>query len=270
MEGDQEVPAYLFIDSIYLSTSYSTQGSSSAYIPDAWIYVDDNLIGAFQLPSRFPVLKKGVYVVKIKPGIKKNGIASTRTDYPFFNPVELDLNLQEGITDSLGVLKTTYTDASIFFLPYEDFEGLAMVLDTTPRSDVPIELTEDGSPLTFEGRHSGLVRLDSTNVFFECVNNKDFDIPFAPVYLEMNFNTNNEFTVGLYLYGPTIIYEHPVLIMNETNGIWKKIYIDLTNGLNAYTNVQKFRIFIVAYNLTGTNEAQILFDNIKLITRNSK
>ena len=107
-KGDQTIPAYLTIDSIYLTTSLSMQGSASAKITDAWVYVDEVQIGAFQLPARIPVLERGMHEVQILPGIKQNGIAATRAAYPFYAPIEQTLELTEGDTTTLGVLKTNY------------------------------------------------------------------------------------------------------------------------------------------------------------------
>lgn len=268
-KGDQTIPAYISIDSIYLTTSPSTQGSASASIVDAWIYIDDDLIGAFQLPARFPVLARGTHNLKILPGIKLNGIAATRMIYPFFAAIDQSVELTEDETTLLGVQKTNYLSSTMFNL-IEGFEGISIVFDTTIRSEASLLLTEPGSPLTFEGNHSGMVAMDTVNQFFECVNDKDFDIPFAPVFVEMNFRTNNVFVVGVYLYGPTTIQQVPIIYLNPTGDEWKKIYINLTNSLNAYTGMQKFRIFISAIQTASVSEALILFDNIKVVTRKSE
>ncbi len=265
-KGDQEVPAYVTIDSIYLTTSPSVQGSASASIVDAWVYLDDDLIGAFQLPARFPVLARGTHNLKILSGIKLNGIAATRTTYPFFAPIELTANFAELDTTAVGIQKTNYQSSTIFDL-IEGFEGITIALDTTTRSDVGLDLTAPGDSLTFEGSHSGIVQMDTLNELFECVNNKDFTIPFAQVFLEMNFRTNRVFVVGIYLYGATSIQQVPVIYLNPTGDQWKKIYIDLTNSLNAYPGMQKFRIFISAIQSTPEPAALILFDNIKVVTR---
>ncbi len=267
-EGDQTIPAYLTIESIYITTSLSVQGSASAKITDAWVYVDDMQIGTFQLPARVPVLQRGTRVVKILPGIKQNGIAATRASYPFYAPIEQTVELTEGDTTALGVLKTNYLPTTEFDL-IEGFEGVTIVFDTTLRSEVALTLTPFGSPLTFEGEHSGEIRMDTVGRFFECTNDKDILIPFAPVYLEMNFNTNNTLVVGLFLYGVSVIQQVPVIYLKPTDGEWKKIYIDLTNSLNAYTGMVQFRIFFSAIQETSVDEALILIDNIKVVTRKS-
>jgi len=264
--GDQTVPAYITIDSIYLTTSISTQGSASASIVDAWVYVDDHEIGAFQLPARIPVLMNGSHTVTVFAGIKINGIATTRMSYPFYNSCEKVVELAGLDTIALGRLNTTYLPTTEFQL-IEAFEGISIALDTTPRSSVAIALTAEGSPLTFEGKHSGLITLDTAATLFECVNDHDFEIPYAPVFLEMNFNTSNVFQVGVFLYGPTLIQQVPVLYLNHTNGIWKKIYVNLTTALNSYPGMQNYRIYFLAYKETSVDQAQILLDNIKVVSR---
>ena len=77
----------LQIDSVSLDTNYYEQGSNFKAITDAWVYVDDGLIGAFELPATIPVLAEGKHKLEIRPGIKLNGISSTRAPYPFYQPI---------------------------------------------------------------------------------------------------------------------------------------------------------------------------------------
>jgi len=265
-EGDQAIPAYITIDSIYLTTSLPVQGSASASITDAWLYVNDVQIGTFQLPARIPVLANGTNNVKVLPGIKQNGISTTRASYPFYAPIEQTLDLSEGDTTPVGVIRTNYLPTTVFDM-IEGFEGVAIAFDTTKRSEVALTLTPEGSPLTFEGNHSGLIEMNSAGKMFECINDKDFIIPFAPVYLEMNFMTNNTLVVGIFMYGASVIQQVPILYLNPTDGIWKKVYVNLTNSLNAYPGMIQFRVFLSAIQSTSVARAEILFDNVKVVTR---
>ena len=267
-KGDQEIPAYISIDSIVLATEPG-QGSNSSAITDAWVYVNDQQIGTFQLPATFPVLFTGSQTIKIFAGVKENGVGATRVAYPFFDPIELKRDLVELDTLALGTLTARYSSTTEFEL-IENFEGVTLLFDTTRSSEVPLQLTPWGSPLTFEGAHSGMVVMDTVSLFFECINDRDFNIPFAPVYLELNFRTNNVFVAGVYMYGLSVIQQVPVVYMNTTGGVWKKIYINLTNTLNGYSGFQKFRVYFAAIQTTGIIPAEILLDNIKVVTRKSK
>ena len=269
--GDQTIPAYISIDSIALNTNYTIAGTKSHNITDAWVYVDDELIGAFQMPATFPVLKSGNHQVKILPGIKKNGISATRTVYEFFQPIVRDIVLGELDTTQFGMGNTTYQTTTIFSWK-EDFdnESFPITLDTTKNSFVPIQRTQSGSAYTFEGAHSGMVVLDSINDFFECETHNEYPIPNSPVFLEMNFNTENSLTIGVVLYAYLSIYQLPIITLNRTNGLWKKIYIDLTTALNSYADVQTYKVYLGTFKDPDLSQPTILFDNFKVVTRNSK
>ncbi len=264
--GDQEIPAYLSVDSIYLTTNYESQGTASQNITDSWVYVDDNLVGAFQNPCKFPVLYKGVHTVKILPGVKRDGVSTTRTNYPFYQPLEMSVNFKDDSTVNLGLLHTIY-EPTTNFLMIENFDGPSIQLDTTTRSEAPIGSTPSFSPETFEGAHSAIIEMDKVGQFFECVNNKDFAIPSATVFAELNFNTNNSLAVGVYVYTATSISQIPVVYLGHTNGVWKKIYIDLTTTLNSVAGALAFRIFIGGYQESGISQARIYLDNLKVVSR---
>lgn len=266
--GDQTIPSYLKIDSISFSTDYDLQGSSSHVISDAWVYVDGELIGAFPLPADLPILKQGSHTVKILPGIKKDGIAATRINYPFYGSVEKTINLVPDAHTSMGKVATVY-NSQADFLWQEDFEEVLVSLDTTPRSSVGISKTQAGSPLTFERQHSGIVVMDTTGAFFECVSHKIFNIPYSEVFLELDFNTNNNLTVGVMVYTGSVVVQIPIMVLVDTGGKWKKIYIDLTNSLNSNTGASSFQVFFGNYKDETVSHSQILLDNIKLVTTKS-
>ena len=70
-------PAYIKINDIELNNS------STDKITDAWVYIENQLQGVYELPAKFPVLETGVKEIRIKAGIKNNGISSSRI---FFIP----------------------------------------------------------------------------------------------------------------------------------------------------------------------------------------
>ena len=60
---DEKIPGYIYIDSIIVKTNLGYQGSNSQNISDVWINIEDEtenkLLGIYQLPAKFPVLKTG-------------------------------------------------------------------------------------------------------------------------------------------------------------------------------------------------------------------
>ncbi len=262
--GDQTVPAYLRIDSIRLTTDYSTQGTAIHNITDAWVYIDGELIGTFQVPATFPVLKKGTHTLLVLPGIKKDGIAATRVNYPFYKGITMTINLVEDKTLDVGTLTASY-DSKAKFIWKEDFDNAAITLDSTKISTEKIKQTPAGSPFTLEGLHSGIVELDTVGATFEGVSHSTFTIPSSAVFLEMNFNINTYLIVGVYITTFGFINEVPIITLNPTNDKWKKIYIDLTTSLNAYTGATNFRVYFYLKNTTG-DQYRILLDNIKVLS----
>ncbi len=264
--GDQTVPAYLSVDSIYLKTDYFTQGSASHKITDAWVYVDDEFLGAFELPARMPVLKTGKHTITLWSGVKKNGIAATRVSYPYYNSIVREVTLTPDSTTRIGTVYTTYKSTA-GFVWREDFEDVGLTLDTINGSSAWVGKTESGSPLTFpDGNHSGMIVLDTAHSIIECQTHQEYNIPASAVYLEMNFNTSAPFTVGVVTYGSTYLYQTPVITLNPTVGQWKKIYIDLTNTLNAYSGMYTYRVYFRALKDSGVSSATVLIDNLKVVT----
>jgi hypothetical protein len=81
----KKFPSYLYIPKITLNTDYPSQGSNSNGIADGWVYVDDYLIGVFELPATIPVTKKGYCKIEVRAGIRKNGQSNSRMYYPFYS-----------------------------------------------------------------------------------------------------------------------------------------------------------------------------------------
>ena len=266
--GDQAIPAYLSIDTISLTTDYSSQGTTSQSITDAWVYVDGDLVGTFQLPARFPVLHQGINKVTIIAGIKKDGIASTRMEYPFYNIIEKSIRFTPDSTSSIKNLKTTYK-ANTQFLWMEDFDNNAAIsLDTTKRSSVKMKKTVLLSDSVFEGSHSGKVELLTDSSYFEELSHSGYLISTSTqTFLELNFRTNITLTVGVYLYSSSTIYDVPIMSLFPTNEKWKKVYIDLSTSINAYSGMSTFRVYFSASKDATVSKGYILLDNCKLITQ---
>ena len=103
---DEKVPAYIHIDKISVDANLG-QGTDSSNISDAWIYINSELIGAFQLPATIPILKAGNQDIEIRSGVIINGIASTRTINPFYSYQTKNIKLIPDSIISFNV-KTDY------------------------------------------------------------------------------------------------------------------------------------------------------------------
>lgn len=264
-DPEEKIPAYIHIESIEFSTEgHSEYGSSSSNITDAWVYVDDQLVGAFELPATFPVLMEGAHTVKVKPGIKLNGIAESRAINPFYSVYTTTVNLIPDSTITLAPISNYYDE--VFFPWKEDFEEGGVSLEKTGRSDTTINKTPANDPKVFEGTYSGIINLDATHDFFECKTSSSYVLPKtgSPVFLEMNYKNNVEFSVGIFANSTGTSIQHDLLVLNPTD-TWKKIYINLTGRVSEETSANNFQIFFGCQKPDNVANGEILLDNIKLL-----
>lgn len=262
------VPSYLSIDAFTVEADYE-QGTASQKITDAWIYLDETLIGAFELPARVPILAEGIQNITVRPGIKINGISSTRSIYPYLKPVTLSLRLSKDSVTALGSVSTRYRENVIF--PWlESFEFSTFSLDTTRKSTVSLQVT-DNPALVFtypneSGTSSGMIKMVADTSIFEAVTRETFDFPPAglEVFLEMNYKTENPLVVGVFYKSTGIQVQRPLMILNKSDE-WNKVYINLTVPKYDTPNAADFRIFFGAQAEAGNSPSTILLDNLKLV-----
>lgn len=262
------IPSYIRIDTIGLITQ-PAQGTASHKITDAWIYFGDELIGAFEMPVVFPVLKSGNQTITILAGIKSNGIAATRIPYPFYQPIVRPLMLTPGKITLLDNLTTTYKSNTVFAW-HEHFDGSSLSVDTTRNSNAALRRTSDAEKRFRYQQEPNLYSAYSTlsgdTLLFECASIQLFSLPRneTPVFLELNYKTNNTFTVGFYEHLNNQVSQHPVLNVNPS-AEWNKIYVNLTPTLAFSTPAARHKIFIGFVRDQGTNQATVYFDNLKLL-----
>jgi hypothetical protein len=269
--SELDIPSFIHIDKVRLTVN-AGQGTASSKIVDAWVYTNNDLEGAFELPATFPVLKAGDMEVKILPGIKLNGMAETRAAYPFFNPITVPVSLSHEKTADILSRATTY-DSRTVFAWLEDFEDPNVSIDTTSRSEIKLYRSGDDSlNYYFPGEGNSFVgkaTIQKDSVLFECASHDDFVFPEyfsdleSSVFLELNYKTNCPFTVGLIVYGSQTTHK-PVAVINPS-GVWNKIYINFTPTVLLNTAGIKYRVYINAQKEVGGPTAEIYFDNIKLL-----
>ena len=58
---EAKIPTYISIDKFTVASNYAIYGSSASNITDVWVYINDDLVGTYELPARFPIIKEGTY-----------------------------------------------------------------------------------------------------------------------------------------------------------------------------------------------------------------
>ncbi len=265
------IPSYIKIEKISLSTSHG-QGTASHKITDAWVYIGNDFIGAFELPATFPLLKTGLQEVTILPGIKINGIAATRAPYPFFNPLTVNVNLVAGGVTSINNLATTYKSKTVFAW-MENFESGVLSIDTTINSQTSIRRINTAS-LIFnlpgeQNYFSATSNFWGNTKLFECASVQRYALPRndVPVFFEMNYRTNNSITVGVFAHTSQQVSQKSVLVLNPTE-TWNKIYINLTPTIQMTPGAIGYKVFLGVLRDANVDTAKVYFDNLKLLYLN--
>ena len=256
---EAQVPAYLFINDITLTTNEATEGAPSENILDAWVFINDKLVGVYELPATIPVIKEGNVTLKVYAGIKNAGM-STRTRYLLYDPHVEQLNLVKGETIDINA-NVTYASGTTFEW-LENFESASLSFLYSSESDTVVNKQ---STDVRSGSFSGQVYLDAGMDFFEATSVAYTTIPRnrRPIYFELDFKTNQELLMGIYLDSGKALY----IVLNKTEE-WKKVYINLTNIINDLAPSSEVKIFFgydAATNAFTATNPELYLDNLKLV-----
>ena len=281
-EGTQTVPAYIRIDTMGLSCDYSIYGANTHNFVDAWVYVDDNILGCFELPATFPVLKEGKHKVTIKPGIKVDGIASRRSYYPFMKDViyeEVNL-VKDSVVTLFPVFNYLPNGDNLHVRWKEDFDGGALMLQPTSTSDTGI-IRATGplawhDPQGIYSTYSGkLVLTSDTSVFCVASTEEFTDLPAtgSACMLEMDYKCTDSVLVGLYYLKDYTITEYPIIRLRPTDPSgeepvhWNKIYINIGPYIVENEDADYFKLYLSSWPLRKDGTQYFYFDNLKIIYR---
>lgn len=274
IDPKEDIPAFIEIDSISLDTRQPgdpgftvLEGTSSSNIKDAWVFINDNLDGVYELPARIPV-PTGSQTLRVSPGIFNNGIAKDRVIYPFFNDhlQELDLVSEEII--QIEPVVQYFEDQMVFW--HEDFEQASVKIESLPFSELSISSIFDSS-VSFEGEGCGSIVLTDTEDHFEAQTIADLDVAFnTTLYLELNYLNTNRFTVGMRNdftdnNEVSLVGFNPSLDENG-EAQWKKAYIFFTPIISSVGASEDIEIFIKANK--EVDDPLILLDNLKIVYSN--
>ncbi len=257
---ENAVPAYVHIPSFSLTTK-SGEGTNSHKITDAWVYVDGQINGVFQMPVTLPITELGQHEITVFAGIRNNGTRSNPIINPFFEAYKINLNLSAGKVDTLRP-KTAYI-ANTQFKMMENFEsGNIFTVDRDKNATLRFTNVDNG----FEGK-SGQIVLTKANPIMEKASSTKAQLSDSAenIYLEMNYKTQAELTVGLVgsdNLGDISTFKITLFPTKE----WNKTYINLTNEAKDLKK-KDFQIVIRSVLPDTLSTATILIDNVKLIQK---
>lgn len=260
------VPAWIEIDSMGLQT-IGGQGSSSHRFTDAWLYINSNLVGAFEVPARVPVIAEGNTRVMIYPGVQLNGMTSQRT--PYLKTVRYDQYIDLVPTETVKINPVYKYDSLVLFRYLEDFEGSSITLNRSEGSNGDFIQLSNAGGIAFEGNGCGMLSYDGAeNTSSQVETNDWFLLPkgdMGGIYFEFNYKCNTSFTVSV-LAKPNdgAVTKIGIIGLNATD-VWKKVYVALSPTTNGYTAGNLFKPVIGFARQTDISKQEVYIDNLKIL-----
>jgi len=263
----EKEPAYLYIPSFTFQAN-ATQGTSSEGITEVWVYSNDQSLGVFDLPAQVPILDQGSTEIRIFAGIKSNGISNSRIRYPFYAPFDTSLTISAFQIDTI-IPEFSYYNQVV--TSEKGFES-GNFLSQTGANNGTFSTTNNDLQV-FEGTRSGWGHLDAgaSLLYFKDDDNLNYTSG-NNVFLEMNYSSNNTFSVGFITTTGGITAKNMALIINPTASgdglfpVWKKIYIDFGYLLLQNPNAQFHEWYIESVPSNSSVPVNIFIDNLKWVT----
>lgn len=284
-KGSQEIPAYLRVEPWTFTTDYEREGAATHAITDAWLYVDGNLHGCFELKSHddgtyvmIPLLEHGEHKIQLYPGVKMNGIASTRIQYPGYKPYRKTVDLKEGETEIVSPSTTYYSidSTSLSFELLEDFEdanNIRLVIDTNVSHALRQQISHRNDPNawldpfdTLNHYRSVKVHLGDSIYKFSLVSGEitNFPDPGNYVLLELDHKCEEDVLFGMYIFSSQNGLQDKELYYIKASDTWKKMYLNLSPTISENYNARYFKFYMKGV-IDTTSVADYYFDNVKLV-----
>jgi hypothetical protein len=234
---------------------------TSSSFTDAYVIIDNKIIGFFELPVKIPILQSGELNIEIYPAIRNNGISATKKVYPFCKPHKTTKLFNPGNEISISP-STAYTIEANFWI--ENFEVESSKLQTGTKYPANVfTLTSDTSVVKF-GNQCAMIKLtQKDSIWFAELNN--LNLPKGKdVYLEMDYMNQLSILTGVLAgnkYNPNIqINAQPLSQMQ-----WKKIYIELKEIISYSINETHFKTYFRVELPESYNEGVVYLDNLKIV-----
>jgi hypothetical protein len=233
-------------------------------LTNAWVYVNEKLIGVFELPCKVPILMTGTAHVRLYPAILKNGSSATKHIYPFTDSYETTIELVQNGSVTINPI-TRYKTGTTFWV--EDFEGSSVKLADGTNTQTSMLVDSDGP------NRYGRVLLNSGASFWSAYTKKSeddegFTFPLgSEIYVEFDCK-NTSLIETQFIYGKSdgSVLEQIQVGVPPSGGNWKKLYVELTEVVRGSGGF----IFWFGFSSRlgeGNSEDLVLIDNIKIIYR---
>ena len=258
-----EIPSYIYVPYCDFTTDSLNQGTKLQDFTDVWVFNNNDFIGCYPVGSKIPILAEGNTIIKMRAGVKNVGINSLRSIYPMVQFFETTVDLKRGEVKTIVPNFSYFT--GVAFLRQESFSNPGTILAPTISSDTFLTVYSGSGPEAISGQgNCGFIYLDNTYQVFDAISGSSIPYQFAGriCYLEMHLKTNVDFFVSVSNGSNDIRLCSTIF---KTDGIWKKVYIPLTDNLNSAPTLTNFFLVLHASRPSAGPDPRIYLDNIKII-----
>jgi hypothetical protein len=259
----ERTPTYVHIDSIAFVNS-PVIGSASQKIGHAYLYYNNQSLGAYDLPCTVPVLtEEGGGTLQVLPGVDLNGLGGYTVPYPFFQADTLRIGHAPG--GVLPVAPKTYYNSVARLIWSDAFDGNTQFRYYTGENpEDSLRITSQPGEV-FEGSGSGHLRLAPGASTSESATPYTVSIPLVPTsdsYIEINYRGTATLAVGIV----TASAAKPEYFLFRPRAGWNKVYIQ-TRTFVAQHSGGNYNILLAARQPEGsTAGGDVYVDNLKVIS----
>jgi hypothetical protein len=268
------IPSYLHIDKFSFTSNPVTQGLNTAEIVSAKVFVNGKEIGNFELPATFPVLFDGKAIVDIFPNVRENGSSNNQKYFKVYTSFSDTLDLSPERIDTIRPKSTYRSNCTFDYI--EDFEdgGISLIKSGGNSTNDTLRIISTSTPgvdQPFTGsKFCGFVQVNSDSFFvFERSTSSVFNSwpnLGKDIYFEMDIKSNISLQVGLYTDDGLQVRQVPVLVANETQNTWKKIYVNFKTETGDLPLGTKYRVFLGFFKDNSEySEVKVYLDNLKVV-----
>ncbi len=260
LNPDEQIPSYISVPYYTFTTDSLNQGTSLQAFTDVWVFNNNDFIGAYPIGSKIPILAEGNTIIKMRAGIKNAGVSDLRSMYAVTQFYETTIDLKRGEVKTV-IPEFTYF-SGITFLKLENFSAPGTFLASTPSSDTNLVTYNGTESLPGQGQ-CALVHLHDQYQVFDARSGSSipYQVQGAVCFAEIHYKSNVPLVIAVS-NGLTDIRSCATLL---PTGVWKKLYLPLTDFLNIPPTLNNFYFVMHASRGINEPEAKIYFDNIKII-----
>ena len=254
----ETIPTYIHIDSIGVAGGFTHD------INCVWAYLDDNPIGAFDLPANIPVKINGSSgKITLFAGIRMNGQNNTLSQYPFYAQDTFILNAQPSKVIVHNPIVPYYPNAHMDTLDNFTYTSNFSCYGGTA---ISVVRTQVDSPAFLNG-WVGVITpavadsaIDSCSVSYELTAGYDG-------YIEIDYYATVPFYLGLQAHLSKLISSAPYYIVGvspNTTGKWQKLYFNV-GDFAKYFQADNYTLVIKASLPDGQTSGKVMVDNIRFL-----